>query len=284
MVDTSAFDQPEARGLRLIVGSLRVATAVQCFGAAGVQFLEAGGSAVAEMLRAGGRPMPADFVTIDRAVGGLLIACGLFSLTRPCWPVLLPVTLWFLADAIAPLSAGTDWWLFLGPAAKAASVLVPAALMVVDLYPPKAKFSLMRFLVGGSACRAGAVVSFAGLGLSALYDARFGGDLLTTVKKAIWVFRGQTPSDETASYALLVVGAVCFAGAMNLAAARTRGVAAAMVGLGLLLAGANVFLRGPAGALYFLKGVGPAGAALVTFWYWTLSIREREGQLRTKGG
>ena len=283
MVDTSAFDQPEARGLRLIVATLRVTTAAQCFGAAAVTLWQAGESPVAQMMAVGRDLSAEQTLLLDRVAAVCLAASGMFSLTRPCWPVLLPVTAWFAADAAAPLSAGDEWWRWLGPLAAAASVLVPATLMLIDLYPPRAKFSLARFLIGGLFVRSGAAAAFLGVGGQCLYHARAGGGPASMMHRAGWVLTGQTLHEDVVAYGLLGTGAVLVGLAINLMAARARAVAAAMTVLGAALAVCEVFRHGPIGAAHMLQQLSLAGAPATVFLYWAVSIREQDGQLRPRG-
>lgn len=284
MVDTSAFDQPEARGLRLIVATLRVVVAAQCFGAAILRFVNAGESNIAILIAKSQEAELSRLVTIDQVTGGLLVACGMFSLTRPCWPVLGPLMLYFVCESVAKLGQGESWLLYIEPVEHAARICAPMALMLIDWFPPAAKFSLWRFMTTGSIIRTAAACTFAGHGLVALENALNGGHFHTLVQDASWFLLDRSLPDAIVSMALAIIGSVDVAVAFNLLLTRSRSIAAWMVFWGFITAGSRIF-HYPAfeGIGQMLVRFANGGAPLVVFLYWTLAVREREHMILPKG-
>lgn len=277
MADTSAFDQPEARGLRLIIATLRVAVAAQCFGAAILNLARPGTSNLAVLLVEAEKMLPDKAILFDQIAGGLLAACGMFSLTRPCWPVLGPVTIYFLANAFAKLGQGEHWTLYLEPLEHAARIALPLGLLILDWYPPRLKFSLFRFMTTGSLARTAAAVTFASHGVVALNHAISGGHFVTLIQDAAWYLADRSIPDGVVSLVLGAIGGIDIAVALNLLLTRSRFVSGWMVFWGFATAGSRIF-HFPA-----VEGVGEmlvrfanGGAPLVVFLFWTLAVRERE--------
>lgn len=283
MADTSAFDQPEARGLRLIVASLRVIVAAQCFGAAGLRLLNPGTSNIAAMLAAGGKFDYETLVLADRVTGGLLVVCGMFSLTRPCWPLLGPLMLYFFSESVAKIAEGENWLLYVEPLEHAARMFAPLALMLVDWFPPASKFSLWRFMTAGSIIRTAAAATFLGHGVVALVQSQLGGQFVTLIQDATWFLAERSLPDVTAQGALAVIGAVDVAVGLNLIVARSRPVAAWMVLWGFITAGSRVFhFGGFEGVFEVLIRFANGGAPFVVLLYWTLSMREQQNVILPK--
>lgn len=277
MADTSAFDQPEARGLRIIVTTLRVVVAAQCFGAAILRFVQPGTSALVQMLSESGHLPVEHLVTTDRVIGGLLVCSGMFSLTRPCWPVLGPVMLYFLSDAFAVLGQGEQWQLYLRPVEQIAMVAAPCALMLLDLYPPKSKFSLFRFMTSGSIVRLAAALTFLGHGVMSISQALGGGEYVTILQNAAGFLANRSFPDDVVSFVLAVIGAADIAVAINLMATRSRLIAAGMAAWGFVTAGAWIFNYSPVeGIGQMLVRFANGGLPTVVFLYWTLAVQERE--------
>lgn len=286
MADTSAFDQPEARGLRLIIGTLRVVVSAQCFGAGALRFLRPGESNIAALLSAGQRVDTALLPTVDQVTGGILIACGIFSLTRPCWPILGPLVVFFFSDSVAKLGQGEHWTLYVEPIEHAVRIATPLALLLVDWYPPKSKFSLWRFMSAGTVIRQATAATFLGHGVIALHSALHGGAFALLIQGASWHLTDRSLPDEVVSYALVAIGAIDIAVALNLMLTRSRAVAVYMVSWGFLTAASRVFVfDGLEGVAEMIVRFANGGAPLVVFLYWTLAIREREHVIlpRTKG-
>ena len=282
MVDTSAFDQPEARGLRLVLATLRVTVAAACVGAAGEVLLANGESPVVALLLARQPGLTADPPVVARVAAGLLFAAGMFSLTRPCWPVLLPLAGWFGLIAATNLTGDSGVIALIRTAATSGGAAAAVGLLLLDLYPPRAKFSLARFLITAMIVRLSTAVVFAALGAAAIHDANFGGPGLRTVRRIGYVLTGSEPDAAVAGWCLSAFGAVQIGLALCASLARVRFVAAAMIVVAFVAVSSEVFLQGPVGVATTVRRLPECGLPATLFFIWWLAIQEQEGSLRPR--
>lgn len=277
MADTSAFDQPEARGLRLIVATLRVAVAAQCFGVAAVRLMYAGQSHLALLIMATRDVTAERCVQIDQATAAVLFACGMFSLTRPCWPILGPLTLFFFSDAVARLGQDSRWQLYAEIAEQSVCFVLPVALLMIDWYPPRAKFSLWRFMTAGSMTRAATAITFAAAGFLMLDAALHGGQFVTFLRTASEALRLESVPDSALSVAIALGGAVSIAAAANFMLTRSRLIAVGLAAWGLFWTAIGIPHYGLVeGVMRLAAQAAYVGAPSAIFLYWTLAVRERE--------
>lgn len=268
----SPFDSPVPRGFNVVRATLRIAVALQCWGwawarlGAGIDFgLTHLGVELA------GLPEQLVPVGLNRIAGGLVV-CGLLTLFRPCWPVLGPVALWFgLSTAAGVLAGGGP----LAAASEATRTLTPLALLLLDLWPPRVRYSLGRGMLAMFLLRIGAVLAFVGYGLLALRQSQTGGPLLELVSACSLNVLRRELSPAEAQSALGVIGGVAIGLALGLLFVRSRVVAFTTTAAGLLLAMSHVFAFGPAAWPLVLLHAPDAGAPAALGLHWLLAVKEQ---------
>ena len=261
-------------------GTLRVTVAVQCWGAAGLRLLHPGWSPLAQMKTVAAEAEIGHYAALDYGTAAFLVAAGLLSLTRPMWPVLLPVVGLFAADAVAPIGADDNWLLYPAAAARAASIVAPLALALLDWFPPKARFSLARFLIAIAGIRYATAATFAAWGLIAIAESRHPGTLSSALTAIPSEFGQTSLSPDAAGWAMALVGAIHWAFAMNVVSTRSRMVVAMLAGWALLCAALPIYAVGARGLLDAAVRAAEVGAPLVLVLYWTRAIEERGDVLR----
>jgi len=268
----SPFDDPVPRGYPVVLATLRIAVAVLCWGwaAARLQRGEDFGL-VAGLTRFGGLTQPLAEMALRRVAQGLIV-CGLLTLVRPCWPVLLPVTVWFgFVAACGPLVSGDP----LRPAIDSVRVAAPLALLLLDLWPPAVKFSLGRAMVGLGLLRLGAVGTFAGIGVRALQQARTGGPLSELLAACLRQVLRLDPTPAQAQGGLGIVGGLLIGLALGMLLVRSRMIAALMTLTALGLSLSCVVGGGPGAYPRALLHIADAGVPATLGLYWLLAVKEQ---------
>lgn len=273
----SPFDDPVPRGYPVVLATLRIAVAVQCWGAAAGWLHGHDDYGLTGYLVSAGRFTDVWVATALDRVSWALAACGLLTLVRPCWPVLLPVTAWFsLIAAVGPAAEQDP----LRPCLQSVRYLAPFSLMLLDLWPPRVKFSLGRCLVGLFLLRLGSVLTFGAHALLALDQSRRGGpleDLLTaTCQQAAQL--SLTPDQARA--ALGIIGGLELGLTLGLLLSRSRTMAFLMTGWGALAAMSHVLAYGPQQFYQVLLEASHAGAPCALGLYWWLAVKEQPPILR----
>lgn len=268
----SPFDDPVPRGQRVVLATLRIAVALGCWGAAGA-WLSLGNDfgLAAALVKYGGLSAPLASSLLDKT-SWALVGCGLLTLVRPCWPVLLPVTIVFIAFAAVEPVVGGEWT---PPLTQAARYLTPLALLLLDFWPPRVKFSLGRAMVGLFFLRLGIVLTFAGEGFLALQQSRGGGPLAGQLDRALVnVFFWQGTSEQVQT-TLGVIGGLYVGLALGLLLVRSRGIALLMAIVAGLAAMSYVVALGPDAWPQTLLHAPQAGAAFALFLHWWLAVKEQ---------
>jgi hypothetical protein len=272
MSPPSPYDDPVPRGWKFVQGTLRVAVAVQCAGAAIAEWKATVDTPVLRLLRSG-YEFPEEWV----AQFGTLTAYGLgiaalLTLMRPNWPLLLAVTLWFAASAAAPSIDGAGLLVALEQVIRVATPLV---LLLVDFWPPPLSFSIGRATVALGLLRLGIIVSLsaqAGLLWQECADPAAVGDLL---RKCAQALTGELPPDGLVVQLLAAALGVNAALGFSLLVSRSRPtallLAAWQVGLGTL----PLIAIGPDAADECLLRASTAGAPLALGLYWISAIKEQ---------
>jgi hypothetical protein len=268
----SPFDDPVPRGNNVFLATLRIAVTLGCWGAAAAR-LAAGDQfgLLDPLVDSAGFSTAAANGLLDKLAWGLVL-CGLLTLVRPCWPVLLPVTVWFaLLAAIGPALHQRP----IQPVTHALRYLGPLALLVIDLWPPRIKFSLGRAMVGHFFLRMGIVLTFAGEGLVALLQSRLGGPLVTQLANGLSsVFRADLTTEQVQT-TLAVIGGVYVGLALGLLLVRSRAIALLMTLVGCLGAMSYVVGQGPHAWPQALLHMPVAMAPLALFLHWWLAVKEQ---------
>lgn len=284
MTDTSAFTIPDARGLPGIQAALRVTVALQCWGLGAMKLLDAGNSAFVQMRAMGKHVDPSSLAWLDQATGGFLLAAGLLALTRPIWPLLFVVCVAFAAEAFAPVGMSVGWHGWVLMATWGGAIVAPVALLLIDWFPPKARFSLARFLIAITMVRYGVAIAALALGLQAVYESRHAGTLAEHLQRVAESAAGRTLSDDALGWSLALIGAVCLAMGLNVLASRAWGVMAMLGVWGLLLAATHLVASGAYGVAEFLSRFAWAGLPVALALYWSRSVEDRGDVLRTRDG
>lgn len=273
--DDDYLDYIRPRGLPLLKATLRVIVAVQCFGAAAKILTMDVGSSIANFLLFNMNWPEAQAQQMDQYAAYGLLACGVLTLLRPCWPVLLPVTLWFLGSSLVSVIREEGAIPLLEPVEHAARFGAPLALLMLDFWPPSLKSHLGRTVASMWILRLAAAATFAGHGLVALLHSMEGTghfmDLLMVTSDKIF---GWEMSQEDARWALAIIGAVDIGLAINVLVSRAKPVVLYMAVWGLATAATRVVLLGPQAYPEVLLRIANGGVPLVLLLYWCLSIKE----------
>jgi hypothetical protein len=276
----SPYDDPVPRGFPVVVATLRIVVALQCWGAAAARLHAGEDFHLVEFLTttAGLSQAWAD-TWLDRAAWGLA-ACGLLSLVRPCWPVLLPVTAWFAFVSSTGTLVTNQW---VEPAEQAARFLTPLTLLLLDFWPPRLKFSLGRAVVAFFLLRLGAAATFIGHGLEALHQSRVGGSFVELITGSFQNVLQVAVTVDQAQSALGVIGGVDIGLGLGLLLVRSRSFALYMAFWGVLTAVSRALAYGPDAYHMVLIRAASGGAAFALFLYWLLAIREQPPIVRPAG-
>ncbi|QDU37841.1 hypothetical protein Mal4_21580 [Maioricimonas rarisocia] len=268
----SPYDQPEPRGWSLVQATLRIVVAVQCWGVAATWLQGGNHAAVLQFAMEHNGMAESAAARFDNIIAVAMLACGALTLTRPCWPVLLPVSGWMLLESVMKMLLHDQW---LEPAEHASRYLAPVALIVIDFWPPKLKFALGWAMVSMWLLRIAAASTFVGHGLMAIFQSGTGGNFVDLITLSAANVLGATVSEEHARVALAVIGGVDIGVALNLLISRSRGVAFWMAFWGFAAAASRVTAYGPEQYHDILIRVANGGVPAVVGIYWWRAIREQ---------
>ncbi|MGE4002808.1 MAG: hypothetical protein AB7I48_21640, partial [Planctomycetaceae bacterium] len=208
-------DYLRPRGLTWIKAALRVSVAVQCFGAAALRLSGGGVSPIADFLIVDLNWPAAQAGQFDNSAAYGLLACGILCALRPMWPVLLPVVVWFIANALVPLvrsvSATSEFVLL----EQGVRFLSPLALLILDFWPPCLKSHLGRTVAAMWILRIAAASTLTGLGLMAVLHSVKSGPSLMLLQSVVQQSRGEQLTEVSARCWLGAVGGLSLALALN---------------------------------------------------------------------
>lgn len=274
MADDGYLDYIRPRGLPLLKATLRVVVAVQCFGAAARYLSMEVPSEIGAFLVTDLNWQQLQAEQLDLYVAYGLIACGVLTLLRPSWVLLLPVVIWFAGTSLMPIVKNDVPLPMLHPCAMASVMTAPLALMILDFWPPTLKSHLGRTVASMWLLRLAAAATFAGHGLLALGHSIDGGesmDLLMAVSDKVF---GWEMTDANARWVLTIIGGLDLGLALNVLASRSKPIVLLMAVWGFATAASYVILSGPQGFPEVMLRVANGGIPLVLFLYWALSIKE----------
>lgn len=279
MADGDYLDYIRPRGLPVLKATLRVVVAVQCFGA-GAKILSMGvESPVASFLLTHLNWAEERAAQLDEYAAYGLLACGVLTLLRPCWPVLLPVGTWFLAVSLVGVVREAGLVPVLQSVEQSARVAAPLGLLLLDFWPPSLKSHLGRTVVSIWLLRLAAGATFVGLGLMALLHSLQGGQYLELLSVTCDKALGWELADADARLVLAIIGGLDLGLALNVLVSRSRPIVAFMVFWGLVTAASRVVLLGPQAYPEVLVRVANGGIPLVLLLYWSLSIRQPPAEI-----
>jgi hypothetical protein len=266
-------DYLRPRGLTPIKTTLRVTVAVQCLGAA-AQLLSGGVSPVADFLIINVEWPQENAGQLDEIVGYVLVACGVVSLLRPTWAVLLPVTVWFIAVAAVPLIRTVSPASISEFLAHALRCLSPLGLLILDFWPPTLKSHLGRTIVGMWILRVATAAAFAGLGMLAVLDSVTSGPALELVEAIADHAIDVNLSESAARSCLGVIGGIHLAFAINVFFTHSKPILVCLAVWGFLFAFAQMVRLGVAGYPESLVSFADGGVPIVLWLYYSLSMKE----------
>ncbi len=264
-------------GIGWVITTLRVVVAAQCFGVA-LQGLQGDASSLSVGL-AQDLGWSMDRATaFDRNAAWGMALCGVLTLLRPSWIVLLPVTAWMLAAAWVPILGQTEPSARLIPLEHAVCAVAPLALMLLDFWPPRLKTYLGRCFFSLWLMRLAVVATFVGIGLLALLQATDGGPLLDLVGSLSGRFDTEL-TDHSTRLALGVAGGVSLGLAVSVLLSRSRAVLLASGVWGLMLAFSHVLAGGPLALPEFLVRIAIGGVPLTMLLYYNMCFDHPKAQM-----
>ena len=254
-----------------MLATLRIAVALECWGAAGERLHSAGDFGLTPLLVQAGFAESMVTSILDKTAWGLVV-CGLCTLVRPCWPVLIPVTVWFTFVAVIGGVVNEHRFEVI---AHGARYLTPLALLLLDFWPPRAKFALGRATVALFFLRLGIALSFAGHGLQAIQQCRSGGHFVELIVGSIANVFHREVTTEQAQFALGIIGGIDLGLALGLMLTRSRAIVFWMAIWGGLTAMSRVLALGPEAWDEVLIRGTHCGAPAALFIYWWMAVKEQ---------
>lgn len=279
MSDDGYLDYIRPRGLPVLKATLRVIVAVQCFGAA-AKILSMGvespiaGFLIADLSWAEERARQFD----QYAAYGLL-ASGALTLLRPCWPVLLPVGVWFAAASLVGVARSEGLPAVMAAVEQTSRIAAPFGLLLLDFWPPSLKSHLGRTVACMWLLRLAVVATFAGLGIVGVMHSIHGGDRLELLSVTADKVLGWEMADAEARSVLASLGGIEIGLAIALLADRSRPLLVVMICWGLTTAASWIVLLGPQAYCETLLRIADGGLPLVLLLYWSLSVRQPPAEI-----
>jgi hypothetical protein len=271
MADGDYLDYIRPRGLPVLKATLRVIVAVQCFGAA------------AKTLSMGVESSIANFLVTDlswvQEQASQVDQYGVLTLLRPCWPVLLPVSVWFAAGALVGVVRDGGMVSILEAVEQSARMAAPLGLLLLDFWPPSLKSHLGRTVVSIWLLRLAIAATFAAHGVVALLHSMQGGRFLELLTVTCERVSGWEMADSEARLVLAIIGGVDLGLALNVIACRSRPIVAYMMFWGVATAVSRMVLLGPQAYPEVLVRIAHGGIPLVLLLYWSLSIRQPPAEI-----
>jgi len=254
------FDAPEVRW------ALRLVVAVQCWGVALRRFHVGLESTIGDVLFHDLEWSEAAMLLTEDAAAWCMLAAGVLTLLRPCWPVLGPVSLWMLLLSLAQVWRDDGFVPQLEPLEQAARVCAPLALLLIEFWPPKRTLTPGRTQIAVQLLRIGTALTFFGHGLVALWhNPQFIDLIITSGQKLL----GKSIPESACKEALTVIGYIDIALAVALCCTRSRAVAGYMAFWGVVTAASRIVHQGESGIHEALVRAANGGAPLVLLLYWS---------------
>jgi len=260
----------ESRSFATVRLFLRLVVAVECWGVAAKHLQTGAPTHLGTLLAGEANWSTSSAAMFDQYSAYALIVAGLLTLLRPCWPVLLPVTVWLAAIPAAAWHMGQGYLPAMEPLEHGARYLAPLALLLIEFWPPDAFPSIRRTTLAMWLLRLGAAATFTGHGIVALaHNPQF----FDLIHSATNRFLGWEFSSETTPLVLSAIGIVDVAVAINLLAGKQPPVALYAAFWGFVTAASRVIHFGWEDGYYeMLLRAANGGAPLVLFLYWALCL------------
>ncbi len=277
----SPFDDPVPRGLGVVQATLRITVALVCWGWAARYLHLQTASPVAGLLETWLKLGAPQVAKAESITAYALIAAGALTLLRPCWFVTFPVFLWltlaavgvgFHAPAHKPL-VGLEYM----PGGTAA-----LALILIDFWPPKLKFSLGMHASGLWLLRISCGTAFIAQGIHAVIQSQFGGDWFAIMQQALEKLSGKEFTDRDVRFALAMMGAIDIAAGFAFLIRRSRMAALSATLWGIVAAGFFTVASGETMYPETLTRAALVGGPATLFCHWWLAIQEQPATVIAK--
>ncbi len=278
---SSPFDDPVPRGIGVVQATLRITTAVVCWGWAARYLHLKTASPVAALLEVWLGLEAPQIAKIESITAYALVAVGALALIRPCWFILFPAYGWLTLAAI-----GTG---FQSPAYKPlaglehlAGSVAPLALILMDFWPPKLKFSLGLYSTGLWLLRIGASLAFIAQGIHAVIQSHFGGAWVEVMQQALENLTRREFSDRDVRFALSVLGVCDVAVGFALWIRRSRIAALSATFWGIVAAGCFTVASGETNYAETMTRAALIGAPATLLLHWWLATHEEPATIVAK--
>ena len=271
MSPPSPYDDP-VRGWKFVQGALRVAVSVQCAGAAIAEWQRTDDSPVLALLRSTYEIPSEGTLQFGTYAAYALGIAALLTLMRPLWPLLVIVTFWFGACAVARYLETEQ-----APAAGALIIHVvsPLVLLLVDFWPPPLAFSIGRATVSLALLRMGIILSLGFHAALVWCELADPGRWSQLVDQAVRVMEVPSAGAGLTRQVLAAILALDAALAVNLLLSRSRPAALLPAAWCIALAALPLIARGPDAAAESLLLASAGGAPLALGLYWMMSVKEQ---------
>lgn len=268
----SPFDDPVPRGLRVVVATLKIVVAVQCWGVAASILHDQNDFEMLAFLKSAGNFTPVWTKQFLQNISYGLIVIGAITLMRPIWPLMLLLTGWFATLTAATFAQHND---FAQIAVESVRIFSPLALMLLELWPPATKFSLGRAMAATFLLRTTSAAAFLGFGIQLLLQARRGGPLVALTVNALRQVVDRKLEIERGAQVTAILGGVTLALGIGLLCLRSRLFAFSMMVVGLFLASLPILGGSPRAYPEVLMNIALAGTPFSLFLHWVLSVKEQ---------
>jgi hypothetical protein len=209
----------------------------------------------------------------DNIAAYALAGAGALTLIRPCWFVLLPAGVWITLAAVGVAMQSSAYEPLVG-LEFAASAIAPLALIFIDFWPPKFKFSLGMHNTGLWLLRIAASVAFISQGVLALIQSQFGGPWIDVMAQALDNVLPRELDERDVRFALAWLGAIDIAVGFAFLIRRSRIAALSAVAWGVAAAGFFTIASGEKNYAETLIRFGLIGAPATLLCHWWLALVE----------
>ena len=283
-MSNTKFD-PNAKLWHAVVWTLRVSVSLQCLGFAREAWLM--GTPLFSFLwnapAVGGLGWPeATVIVIHQVAIWCLMFAAVSTLIRPCWPVLVPVAIWQLSQALANTWMGGEPFYQISLLSQSTRIVAPIGLLLLDPWPRPAVLTASRVAAAMRLLRVTIAVTFLAHGYESLALHPSFVDYVIVGSKRLF---GWSITQGAAETVLLVIGAVDVAVALMMIVTRWRLVAYYMAFWGLITAVSRVLYGGMPGLEWTchqaLTRACHAGVPLAIGLYWTMLSRDAKPTSRS---
>lgn len=270
--DSKRVSPPSPRWWTAVVWCLRITVAVQCLGVS--RWTAYSGTPIFSFLwgdpEAGGLGWSEESaLLVDQVAVWALILAAFFTTLRPCWPVLLPVSLWQLSLALATWYVGGTFMAHWSPPAQAVRIAAPLALAQLDPWPKRGPVSPGRVSAVMWMLRLAAAATFIGHGWKAWnWHPEFINYIIAAGNNLL----GIDIAEDAAKAALQVIAIVDAVVALLLVSTRLRIVAGYMAFWGFVTAASRIVHGGFDVYHETIMRAANGGVPLALLLYWWLSL------------